>query len=59
MTCKNCTHSTECAELAVHNHDHAHQMWMCDFWENAEQRCRRFKEKEENEVKDDAGREVD
>jgi hypothetical protein len=33
-------------------------MWMLDFWENAEQRCDWFSAKEENEVKDDAGREV-
>ena len=59
MTCKDCIHRTECADLAVHNFDHAHQMWMNDFWENAEERCKNFKERKVEEVKDDAGRKVD
>lgn len=45
MTCKDCVHLTECSSLAMSNFDHAHKMWMLDFWENAEQRCDGFKEK--------------
>lgn len=45
MTCKDCANYTECANISQTNSDHAHKMWMIDFWENAEQRCVMFSEK--------------
>ena len=45
MTCKDCANYTECANISQTNADHAHKMWMIDFWENAEKRCVMFKEK--------------
>lgn len=48
MTCKDCANYTECAKIAQTNADHAHTMWMLDFWENAEQRCAMFERGEQN-----------
>ena len=63
MTCKDCLHVAECESIAMADFDYAHKMWMCDFWENAEERCARFKEKQKGravgEVKDNAGCKVD
>ena len=42
MTCKDCVHSKECESVAMADFDHAHRMWMYDFWGNAEERCKRF-----------------
>ena len=38
MTCKQCENYDECD----HNPRMKHTMWMIDFWENAEKRCKRF-----------------
>ena len=42
MTCKDCEKCTECESLAMANFDHAHRMWLNDFWGDAEQRCKKF-----------------
>lgn len=43
MTCKDCVKYTECESLAMADFDYAHQMWLNDFWENADKRCKDFK----------------
>jgi hypothetical protein len=52
MVCNDCVHLTECESLSTKNFDHAHKMWMIDFWGNAEQRCKNFakKGKEGNKI---------
>ena len=44
MTCKNCVNHDECLRKSQDNPDHAHRMWMCDFWDNAEERCNEFED---------------
>lgn len=45
MTCKDCLHVAECESIAMADFDHAHKMWMYGFWENAEERCTKYKAK--------------
>lgn len=43
MTCKDCVNFAECEE--VNRPDHAHKMWLIEFWNNAEAQCRAFEER--------------
>jgi hypothetical protein len=44
MTCKDCVHFKDCDDLAFHNFDHNHKMWLMEFWGNAEERCKDFED---------------
>ena len=47
MTCKDCVNFAECEEVT--RPDHVHKMWLIEFWGNAEERCKGFEKKEENQ----------
>ena len=47
MTCKDCVNFAECE--AVDRPDHAHKMWLIEFWDNAEVKCNAFEKKEDNQ----------
>ena len=48
MTCNECMHHADCENLAFHNFDHSHKMWLIEFWGNAEERCQDFEPVGEN-----------
>lgn len=45
MTCKDCLEYDKCKKESEKNEYMKRKMWQLDFWENAEERCAKFKEK--------------
>ena len=43
VTCKDCVNHDDCERESKTSPCKAHTMWIIDFWENAEKRCRKFK----------------
>ena len=52
MTCKDCIHYSDCNDIAFHNFDHYHRMWMYEFWDNAHERCESFEKFKEEDTYD-------
>ena len=52
MTCKDCVKYNGCKADSETNEYMRKKMWQLDFWENAEKRCKGFKEKDAKNLRE-------